>query len=144
MEKIKLCCFTANTTHACIIANNYIEKNLNDVKVIYIKEKNENTKMEDIIYKFFKPRYFSGVNFSNHGDELNAINAGVKNAPNGIVVILETSVPKTCPFKQGYNFYMKTFMTLMGKVFFKDKKAYEYLSESAKNFPYGEKLNDIL
>lgn len=53
MEKIKLCCFTANTTHACIIANNYIEKNLNDVKVIYINEKNENTKMEDIIYKFY-------------------------------------------------------------------------------------------
>ncbi len=39
---------------------------------------------------------------------------------------------------------MKTFMPLMGKVFSKDKKAYEYLSESAKNFPYGEKLNAIL
>lgn len=64
--------------------------------------------------------------------------------PNGIFVILETSVPTKFPFKQGYNFYMKTFMPLMGKIFSKDQKAYEYLSESAKNFPYGEKLNAIL
>ena len=64
--------------------------------------------------------------------------------PNGIFVILETSVPTKFPFKQGYNFYMKTFMPLMGKMFSKDKKAYEYLSESAKNFPYGETLNGIL
>lgn len=64
--------------------------------------------------------------------------------PNGIFVILETSVPTKFPFKQGYNFYMKTFMPLMGKMFSKDQKAYEYLSESAKNFPYGETLNAIL
>ena len=64
--------------------------------------------------------------------------------PNGIFVILETSVPTKFPFKQGYNFYMKTFMPLMGKMFSKDQKAYEYLSESAKNFPYGEELNAIL
>jgi len=64
--------------------------------------------------------------------------------PNGIFVILETSVPTKFPFKQGYGFYMKTFMPLMGKLFSKDRKAYEYLSESAKNFPYGEALNAIL
>src|SRR5690606_20886563 len=64
--------------------------------------------------------------------------------PNGIFVILETSVPTKFPFKQGYNFYMKTFMPLMGKIFSKDKKAYEYLSESAKNLPYSERLNAIL
>src|SRR5690554_5746863 len=64
--------------------------------------------------------------------------------PNGIFVILETSVPTKFPFKQGYNFYMKTLMPLMGKLFSKDQKAYEYLSESAKNFPYGETLNGIL
>lgn len=64
--------------------------------------------------------------------------------PNGIFVILETSVPTKFPFKQGYNFYMKTFMPLMGKIFSKDQKAYEYLSESAKNFPYGEALNAII
>ncbi len=49
-----------------------------------------NGKNQDIIYKYFKPRYFANTNFSNHGDELNAINVGVKNAPDGIVVIAGT------------------------------------------------------
>lgn len=85
---------------------------------------------------------FGVRNFENLEKGLSEILRVLK--PNGIFVILETSVPTKFPFKQGYNFYMKTFMPLMGKVFSKDKKAYEYLSESAKNFPYGEKLNAIL
>ncbi|MBR1985214.1 MAG: hypothetical protein IKA31_05665 [Clostridia bacterium] len=49
-----------------------------------------NGKNQQLIYNYFKPRYFENVPFSNHGDELNAINAGVKHAPNGIVVIAGT------------------------------------------------------
>lgn len=49
-----------------------------------------NGKNQQIIYSYFKPKYFENTNFSNHGDELNAINVGVKNAPNGIVVIAGT------------------------------------------------------
>jgi demethylmenaquinone methyltransferase/2-methoxy-6-polyprenyl-1,4-benzoquinol methylase len=64
--------------------------------------------------------------------------------PNGILVILETSVPTKFPFKQGYAFYTKLVLPLIGKVFSKDDNAYGYLSESAANFPYGEKLNNIL
>lgn len=64
--------------------------------------------------------------------------------PKGIFVILETSVPTKFPFKQGYNLYTGTIVPLMGKLFSKDQKAYSYLSESAKNFPYGQKLNNIL
>ena len=33
MSKCKMCCFTVNVTHACIIANNYINSNLENVKV---------------------------------------------------------------------------------------------------------------
>jgi demethylmenaquinone methyltransferase/2-methoxy-6-polyprenyl-1,4-benzoquinol methylase len=64
--------------------------------------------------------------------------------PQGILVILETSVPTKFPFKQGYAFYTKIILPLIGKVFSKDDNAYGYLSESAANFPYGEKLNNIL
>lgn len=64
--------------------------------------------------------------------------------PGGIFVILETSVPTKFPFKQGYNFYTKFILPTIGKVFSKDKSAYAYLSESAANFPFGEKLNNIL
>lgn len=64
--------------------------------------------------------------------------------PGGVFVILETSVPTKFPFKQGYSFYTKMILPLIGKVFSKDKNAYGYLSTSAANFPFGEKLNNIL
>ncbi|MBM6499535.1 bifunctional demethylmenaquinone methyltransferase/2-methoxy-6-polyprenyl-1,4-benzoquinol methylase UbiE [Flavobacterium macrobrachii] len=64
--------------------------------------------------------------------------------PGGIFVILETSVPTKFPYKQGYSFYTKMILPLIGKVFSKDKNAYGYLSTSAENFPFGEKLNNIL
>ena len=64
--------------------------------------------------------------------------------PNGIFVILETSVPTKTPFKQGYSFYTKNILPLIGRLFSKDRSAYAYLSESASKFPHGEALNNIL
>jgi demethylmenaquinone methyltransferase / 2-methoxy-6-polyprenyl-1,4-benzoquinol methylase len=64
--------------------------------------------------------------------------------PNGLFVILETSVPAKTPYKQGYKFYTSYILPLIGKLFSKDKSAYSYLSESASVFPYGEALNNIL
>lgn len=57
MKKIKLCCFTVNSTHSYIIANNFINNELENVKVIYINEKNEGSerkKIKNIISKFYK------------------------------------------------------------------------------------------
>jgi demethylmenaquinone methyltransferase/2-methoxy-6-polyprenyl-1,4-benzoquinol methylase len=64
--------------------------------------------------------------------------------PGGTFVVLETSVPTKTPFKQGYNFYTKSIMPKIGKLFSKDNDAYEYLSESASVFPHGEAFNNIL
>ncbi|MBU2995044.1 bifunctional demethylmenaquinone methyltransferase/2-methoxy-6-polyprenyl-1,4-benzoquinol methylase UbiE [Cellulophaga baltica] len=64
--------------------------------------------------------------------------------PGGTFVVLETSVPTKTPFKQGYNFYTKSIMPKVGKMFSKDNNAYEYLSESAAVFPHGEAFNNIL
>lgn len=64
--------------------------------------------------------------------------------PNGIFVILETSIPEKFPFKQGYKIYTKNILPIIGKLFSKDKVAYQYLCDSASIFPYGEKLNNIL
>ena len=64
--------------------------------------------------------------------------------PNGLFVILETSVPTKTPYKQGYKLYSKFILPTIGKVFSKDRNAYKYLSESASVFPYGEALNNIL
>jgi demethylmenaquinone methyltransferase / 2-methoxy-6-polyprenyl-1,4-benzoquinol methylase len=64
--------------------------------------------------------------------------------PNGVFVILETSVPDKTPYKQGYTFYSTKILPMIGKLFSKDTNAYGYLSESAAAFPYGETLNNIL
>ena len=64
--------------------------------------------------------------------------------PEGVFVILETSVPDKTPYKQGYKFYSQNILPLIGKLFSKDNAAYGYLSESAAAFPYGEALNNIL
>ena len=64
--------------------------------------------------------------------------------PNGIFVVLETSNPTQSPYKQGYSLYTKHLLPLIGKIFSKDKVAYNYLSESASVFPFGEALNNIL
>lgn len=62
----------------------------------------------------------------------------------GVFVILETSVPTKFPLKQGYNVYAKFVLPLIGRLLSKDKVAYQYLSESASVFPFGQALNNIL
>ena len=81
-------------------------------------------------------------NFENLEKGLSEILRVMK--PNGIFVILETSVPTKTPFKQGYNLYTKHILPKIGRLFSRDKSAYAYLSESASKFPYGEELNNIL
>ncbi|MGB3149072.1 MAG: bifunctional demethylmenaquinone methyltransferase/2-methoxy-6-polyprenyl-1,4-benzoquinol methylase UbiE [Maribacter sp.] len=64
--------------------------------------------------------------------------------PKGTLVVLETSVPTKTPFKQGYHFYTRNVLPVIGKIFSKDNSAYGYLSESASVFPHGENFNNIL
>lgn len=97
----------------------------------------------------FEDNYFDAItvafgvrNFENLEKGLAEILRVLK--PNGIFVILETSVPDNTPYKQGYQLYTKYILPLIGKLFSKDNVAYGYLSESAAAFPYGEKLNNIL
>lgn len=85
---------------------------------------------------------FGVRNFENLEKGLSEILRVLK--PNGIFVILETSVPTNPIYKFGYNIYSKFILPTIGKLFSKDKIAYNYLSESASVFPYGEELNNIL
>ena len=97
----------------------------------------------------FDDDYFDAItvafgvrNFENLEKGLSEILRVLK--PNGVFVILETSVPEKTPYKQGYTFYSKNILPLIGKLFSKDNVAYGYLSESSAAFPYGEVLNNIL
>ncbi len=85
---------------------------------------------------------FGVRNFENLEKGLSEILRVLK--PEGVFVILETSVPKSFIIRQGYFFHTKVIMPIIGKLFSKDKSAYDYLSESAANFPHGEELNNIL
>jgi demethylmenaquinone methyltransferase/2-methoxy-6-polyprenyl-1,4-benzoquinol methylase len=85
---------------------------------------------------------FGVRNFENLDKGLSEINRVLK--PGGIFVVLETSQPEQFPFKQVYKFHSKYIIPLLGQLFSKDKKAYEYLPESAEAFPYGKAFNNIL
>lgn len=97
----------------------------------------------------FEDDYFDAItvafgvrNFENLEKGLSEILRVLK--PGGTFVILETSVPEKTPYKQGYHFYSRSILPLIGKLFSKDNTAYGYLSESSAVFPYGERLNNIL
>lgn len=110
-------------------------------KIEMILADSENMPFED--HSFDAITVAFGVrNFENLEKGLSEILRVLK--PNGIFVILETSNPTKFPYKQGYTFYTKNILPLIGKLFSKDTAAYGYLSESASVFPYGEALNNIL
>lgn len=116
------------------------DKNLAD-KIEMIIGDSENMPFEDHTFDAITVAF--GVrNFENLEKGLAEILRVLK--PNGVFVILETSNPVKFPYKQGYVFYTKNILPLIGKIFSKDDVAYGYLSESASVFPFGEALNNIL
>jgi demethylmenaquinone methyltransferase/2-methoxy-6-polyprenyl-1,4-benzoquinol methylase len=85
---------------------------------------------------------FGVRNFQNLEKGLSEIYRVLK--PGGKLVVLEFSQPSSPVVKSFYNIYMKTVAPGMGKLFSKNKCAYEYLDESIKKFPEGEKFVQIL
>jgi demethylmenaquinone methyltransferase/2-methoxy-6-polyprenyl-1,4-benzoquinol methylase len=58
--------------------------------------------------------------------------------PGGMLVVLEFSKPRKFPMKQGYKFYSRFILPVIGRIFSKDQRAYSYLPESVQAFPDGE------
>src|SRR5690606_36041422 len=63
--------------------------------------------------------------------------------PGGKLAILEFSRPRG-PFRWIYNMYMKHLAPGFGKLFSKNREAYQYLHSSVKAFPEGETFLHIL
>ncbi len=64
--------------------------------------------------------------------------------PGGKLVVLEFSKPRLPLVRSFYNLYMKRVTPTMGKLFSKNRQAYEYLDESIRKFPEGKNFTDIL
>lgn len=115
-------------------------KNLSD-KIEMLVGDSENLTFDDNSFDAITVAF--GIrNFENLEKGLSEILRVLK--PGGVFVILETSNPTKFPYKQGYVFYTKYILPLIGKVFSKDTAAYGYLSKSAAVFPFGDALNNIL
>ncbi len=99
------------------------------------------------------------LSFSKNTFDLISIGFGVRNFQNlekglsesfrvlregGTLIILETSVPQNKFVKFFYLLFSRTFIPLIGSLFSKDKKAYNYLQKSAEEFPSGENFSLIL
>ncbi len=118
-----------------------------------IKRKNLDSKIEMVLGDSenlpFENNTFDAITVAFGVRNFETLENGLKEIlrvlkPGGAFVILETSMPTKTPYRQGYNFYTKNILPLIGKTFSKDRSAYKYLCESASVFPYGEALNNIL
>ena len=99
------------------------------------------------------------INFENDSFEAVTVAFGVRNfenlekglaeikrvlKPGGKLVVLEFSKPKAAAVKFMYNLYMKFICSNVGKLFSKNRNAYQYLDESIQKFPEGKNFTGIL
>ncbi len=64
--------------------------------------------------------------------------------PGGKLVILEFSKPTQPLFKNLYHFYMNVAAPAIGKLFSKNRDAYQYLNDSVQAFPEGQTFLTIM
>ena len=99
------------------------------------------------------------INFKNGSFDAVTVAFGVRNfenlekglaeilrvlKPGGKLVVLEFSKPTSAVVKAVYNFYMKVVTPNVGKIFSKNRNAYQYLDESIQQFPQGKNFTNIL
>ena len=99
------------------------------------------------------------INFKNDSFDAVTVAFGVRNfehlekglseilrvlKPGGKLVVLEFSKPRSAVIKAMYKLYMKFITPNVGKLFSKNRNAYQYLDESINKFPEGKNFTAIL
>jgi demethylmenaquinone methyltransferase/2-methoxy-6-polyprenyl-1,4-benzoquinol methylase len=85
---------------------------------------------------------FGVRNFSDPLKGLSEMKRVLRN--NGMILVLEFSKPSGFLFRTVYNFYFRHILPFFGKLFSKDKSAYNYLPDSVMKFPDNEKFIKLL
>jgi len=85
---------------------------------------------------------FGVRNFSNPVIGLSEMKRVLRN--NGLIMVLEFSKPSGFPFRSVYNFYFKNILPFFGRLFSRDKAAYNYLPDSVMKFPDNEAFLNLL
>ena len=130
------------------ISEGMLEMGKKKISKLGLEDKIE-LKMGDSEKLLFEDNKFDAVIVSFGVRNFEDLEAGLSDMhrvlkPGGTTVIVEFSKPEAFPFKQGYNFYFKSILPLIGKIVSKDNSAYTYLPESVQQFPYGNEFLDIL
>lgn len=99
------------------------------------------------------------INFPDHSFDGVMVAFGVRNfehlekglreilrvlKPGGQLVVLEFSQPRLPGVRSLYNLYMGLVAPQMARLFRQNKKAYQYLNQSARAFPDRQRFDDIL
>ena len=85
---------------------------------------------------------FGVRNFQNLENGLQEIKRVLR--PNGKLIVLEFSRPSLPGIQQIYNLYMSIVAPGMGRLFSKNREAYQYLNDSVQKFPEGKDFIKIL
>jgi demethylmenaquinone methyltransferase/2-methoxy-6-polyprenyl-1,4-benzoquinol methylase len=99
------------------------------------------------------------IQFSDHSFDGAMVAFGVRNfqhlekgiqeifrvmKPGGKLVVLEFSQPRLPVIRQLYHLYMGVIAPQVASIFKQNKKAYQYLNQSAKAFPDRERFTEVL
>ena len=123
------------------IGNSKIQKNGFSGKIELILGDSENMPFKDNYFDVAMVAF--GVrNFSDPLKGLSEMNRVIRYG--GMIIVLEFSKPSGFPFGQVFNFYFKNILPFIGRLFSKDKAAYDYLPESVMKFPDNEEFIKLL
>lgn len=123
------------------IGRKKIQQQKLDAKINLVNGDSESLPFEDASFDAVTVAF--GVrNFQNLEKGLGEIRRVLR--PGGKIVVLEFSKPNNSFVKFFYNIYMKSITPAMGRLFSKNKKAYQYLDESIRKFPEGKQFLQVL
>jgi demethylmenaquinone methyltransferase / 2-methoxy-6-polyprenyl-1,4-benzoquinol methylase len=85
---------------------------------------------------------FGVRNFENLEQGLTEVNRVLKKG--GMFIVVECSRPDNMMVKPFYQFYMNVITPFFGRIFSRNKEAYQYLNESVSKFPEGKAFMEVL